>query len=477
MAIDTDTEYFALFGGAPAAYDYAADLIAYSSTIYEDEIYTSLQISFIQLRQSNDPWHATDCEDMLWEVRNHWQIAPDLVNKERTLVHMLSGKNQSSPCGVAWVGYLCDKEHGFGVSSGLNYGFDIENPGIGWDIMVVSHEIGHTFNSPHTNCYSGIYNNQAQVDQCTNRDCGWNPFVYDCYCGTPSLPPPCSGGDGCGTLMSYCHFRTGGMDNIAWSFGTGHPYGNAPYRVPLRMQAHVESRAANNLGCFSPLLTVTKEGTGTGTVTSDDEGIDCGIECTEAYPPGAEVVVLTADPGANSSFNGWSGHADCSDGVVTMSSSKTCTATFNLVDRALNISKAVGLGTVTSSPGGIDCGVDCSHSYPHGSAVSLTAVPDVGWMVGAWTGQADCVDGELRMQSDLACTMTFEACTLPTHAYESGPHVSGVFAACNVLTATDFQVLTGGDVTFRAGNSIILEDGFAVEAGAAFRAIIGPPPS
>ena len=65
---------------------------------------------------------------------------------------MLSGK--SSGCGIAYVGVLCSSTVGYGVSSSLNANFDPANPVPPvWDIIVVSHEIGHNFNSPHTHCY------------------------------------------------------------------------------------------------------------------------------------------------------------------------------------------------------------------------------------------------------------------------------------------------------------------------------------
>ncbi|RLC91129.1 MAG: hypothetical protein DRI77_14175, partial [Chloroflexi bacterium] len=76
-------------------------------------------------------------------------------------------------------------------------------------------------------------------------------------------------------------------------------------------------------------LAVTKAGTGDGTVTSDPAGINCGADCTETYGKGT-VVTLTATPDVDSVFAGWSGHADCADGKVTMDADKTCTATFAL---------------------------------------------------------------------------------------------------------------------------------------------------
>jgi hypothetical protein len=59
-------------------------------------------------------------------------------------------------------------------------------------------------------------------------------------------------------------------------------------------------------GAGTQTLTVTTTGTGAGTVTSSPAGIDCGVDCSEAYTTGT-VVTLTATPGGSSTFTGWSG--------------------------------------------------------------------------------------------------------------------------------------------------------------------------
>lgn len=43
-----------------------------------------------------------------------------------------------------------------------------------------------------------------------------------------------------------------------------------------------------------------------------------------------------------------------------------------------------GSGTVTSSPAGIDCGTDCSHTFNSGDMVTLTATPAIGSTFAGW---------------------------------------------------------------------------------------------
>ncbi len=48
-------------------------------------------------------------------------------------------------------------------------------------------------------------------------------------------------------------------------------------------------------------------------------------------------------------------------------------------------------------------------------------------------------------------------------------------SACQTLTATDYEVSGTGNVTFIAGERIILRDGFRVSAGGKFTAALGVP--
>ena len=80
-----------------------------------------------------------------------------------------------------------------------------------------------------------------------------------------------------------------------------------------------------------PVLTVSKTGTGSGTVTSSPAGINCGLDCSETYTINT-VVTLTATSAAGSMFSGWSGGGCSGNGTctVTMADAKSVTATFTL---------------------------------------------------------------------------------------------------------------------------------------------------
>src|SRR2546430_13622249 len=77
------------------------------------------------------------------------------------------------------------------------------------------------------------------------------------------------------------------------------------------------------------LLTVSKTGIGTGTVSSSPAGINCGSDCTELYIIHT-TVTLTATPGLVSIFNGWTG-CDSVNGnqcIVAMHNAKQVSADF-----------------------------------------------------------------------------------------------------------------------------------------------------
>lgn len=144
-------------------------------------------------------------------------------------------------------------------------------------------------------------------------------------------------------------------------------------------------------------VSIVSAGTGGGTITSSPAGTPCGANCL-AFAPGTSVT-FTAVADGSSAFAGWS-VPGCSGltCTVTVNSALTVSAQFNrqLVPLAV-ASAGTGMGTITSSPAGINCGTTCTASFPIGTAVTLTATAAAGSVFSGWTG---------------ACTGT-GACTVP----------------------------------------------------------------
>jgi hypothetical protein len=87
----------------------------------------------------------------------------------------------------------------------------------------------------------------------------------------------------------------------------------------------------------SVTLHISKNGTGSGTVSSLPTGVDCGPTCSASFEAGTSLT-LTATASAGSRFSGWSGGGCERTGgcqVDTGISEQTVTATFNLLPKCV----------------------------------------------------------------------------------------------------------------------------------------------
>ena len=215
-----------------------------------------------------------------------------------------------------------------------------------------------------------------------------------------------------GTVVTLSASPSPGSFFVTW---TGDCSGAGPCEVTMS--------AAKSVGAEFALqrhqLTVSKSGSGSGTVTSSPAGISCGATCTANFDHGT-VVTLTAAPGPNSKAVVWGscpGTVNASNQCeVTMSAARTASASFSLETHQLTVTKSgSGTGTVTSAPAGISCGSTCAAGFDHGTVVKLAGAPGGGTRAAVWSGCGH-VNGsnecEVTMSAAKEVTATFD---LETH--------------------------------------------------------------
>lgn len=160
-------------------------------------------------------------------------------------------------------------------------------------------------------------------------------------------------------------------------------------------------------------LSVSKNGTGSGMVTSVPSGINCGLTCSRSFSNDARVT-LTANASGGSTFIGWT-EACTGQGPtceVSMTSNKSVTAEFATTGaHIVSVSKeGAGQGTVASTTGGINCGADCSEPFLQNESVRLSALPLPGSSFQGWTGPCTT--------SELDCTFVVNGPTSVTARFE-----------------------------------------------------------
>ena len=236
IAIETDYELYAKFNSVTGLTRYVGDLFAWSSAVYQRDVIVTLQVNYLSIWSTpSDPWTATSSSGALSEFVSYWNANRGAI--PRTTAHMLAGRGLGG--GIAYLSALCSG-YGYGVSGSLSGVAPTNISYTYWDFLVVTHELGHNFSSPHTHCYT------PPVDQCYSGEGG-------CYSGPVSVPPEK------GTIMSYCHQRSGGYSNIKMFLGVT---GESSVAVKNKIRTYVEGRPS----CFGtvpgPVVTGVSPPTG-----------------------------------------------------------------------------------------------------------------------------------------------------------------------------------------------------------------------
>jgi len=187
MAVDSDHAYLQLFGGnIDAATAYAAIVFAGSSEIFVNDLNVRLELTFLRLFETPEqPWQTNNTFDRLFEFRDHW--VAQMTHVDRMLAHLISGEPLGG--GIAWLPGMCSELFSFAVSANLggSFPYPFQQGNQNWDLIVITHEIGHNIGAPHT------HNEPNPPELCGAGDCS---------------------GSANGTIMSYCHLCSGGIANM-----------------------------------------------------------------------------------------------------------------------------------------------------------------------------------------------------------------------------------------------------------------------
>ena len=125
------------------------------------------------------------------------------------------------------------------------------------------------------------------------------------------------------------------------------------------------SRSVSGTGTASATVTlsVTRNGTGIGDVTSAPAGIACGATCSVSLAPDTSIT-LTATPANGSTFDGWSGACGGTGAcTVTVSANTTAAATFTAaaaVQTPVPAATSLDPATATAGSGGLTITVNGS---------------------------------------------------------------------------------------------------------------------
>ena len=504
MMVDADSAMYANFGNNAATVEtYVRNLLGAASTIYHRDIRTDLRISMLTIWTSGggaDPfvinpgistgtWNGTPntahtTQHALAEYGD-W-VHANRAAVQRSAAMLLSGQSQTS--GVAWIQTVClaggtctGGNCGSAVYDGHRWGSYSYNGGVGlegtsvpnpdananyvapssnyWSLLQIAHELGHNVQSNHTHCTD------------TDLDLAGIQPVDACVGGcVPQGNVPAEKG----TIMSYCHLRTGGGTNTRFTFGQP---GELSQVIIDNMRAHLDLMTPTGLSTITAPASLGVGVQGAASVTNT-----AGLTFDWTISNGTFTGGGTTATGASVTFSGTSNPVTLR--VTATNASGCAISDFKTVTigagAPLPPTNVQALASTASSVFVSWSGSDGATSYtvwrssggpytnlgspsPNPAATSFldeTASPNSGYFYQVTASNASGTSA--LSGADVATTVIYTDPTLTAGMNLKAVHLTELRTAANLMRALTGSVVvpTYTDPTITAGVTVIKSEHF-----------------
>ncbi|MCZ6817031.1 MAG: M12 family metallo-peptidase, partial [Planctomycetota bacterium] len=206
LAVETDYEFFSLFGDVDAAATYLVEMYGQVSAIFARDVNVRVELVFVRIWDDPDDLFNDVDPSPLNEFRTYWNDNMDFV--ERGAAQLLSGRRDYPFGGQAYLSQLCTSSAYSVVGYAMGFFPDPTQPSpYTYDITVTAHELAHNFGTGHTHA---------------------SPNFID-TCQDPQTTPQR------GTIMSYC--------GQTWSGGNANRDSRFHTTIVQNMASYIESRS------------------------------------------------------------------------------------------------------------------------------------------------------------------------------------------------------------------------------------------
>jgi hypothetical protein len=274
LAVETDYEYFILFGDETEATTYLILMYGAVSDIYMRDV--DMRIELVFTRIWTDPDDLFNGPDPLFEFYPYWEANMGAV--QRDAAQLFSGRRNYPFGGQAFLSQLCEFAYGI-VGYAVGFFPDPSKPSpFNYDVPVTAHELGHNSGTLHTHDYD--------LDTCDDAST------------TPRRGP----------IMSYCGQTWSGMNANSDNYFHTFPR--------QEMRAHINVSACIVADCNMNNVIDSADISGG---TSDDTNFN-GIpdECEDCNGNGTLDPADIAGASEDKNFNGIPDECepDCNDNGV-----------------------------------------------------------------------------------------------------------------------------------------------------------------